>query len=323
MTQPLITGVHALMLGVPVFAPLRRVFTEALGWDVVGEAELDRELCAALWGVASAAEVVVLASRSVPHGRVHLCRFPDAAATEVADQGPRAFGFRAMNTYVRDMDEARSRVEAAGGTWGAETRFEIQSVDGVKQTVHQGRALLPHGAGLVFVVPTIPRWTAAWSKDESVFCPEATSVVVASGDADGSKRFWGPDGLGLEIRYDVVQTNPGTNKMVGLEPDAAVRLVFGWGEKTARVEILGRAKDAYEHIVSPDLTLHQRPGVGLGPIGWVIEVADLDAALVRMQATGGRVFAGPLPAQNALHGERRVATIETPENTWLSVWEAI
>jgi hypothetical protein len=322
VTQPLITGVHALMLGVPEFAPLRRVFTEALGWDVVSEAELDRQLCEALWQAPSAAEVLVLAARSVPCGRVHLVRFPAAAATEVADRGPRAFGFRAMNTYVRDMDEARARIEAAGGTWGAETRFDIESLDGVTQTVHQGRALLPHGAGLVFVVPTIPRWTAAWSQDESVFCPEATSVVVASADPDGSKRFWGPDGLGLEIRYDVVQTNPGTNKMVGLEPDAAVRLIFGWGEKTARVEILGRAKDAYEHLVSPDLTRQQRPAVGLGPIGWVIEVDGLDAALARMAATGGRLIAGPLATNNGLHGKRRVATVETPENTWLSVWEA-
>lgn len=321
MTTPLISGVHALMLGVPEFAPLQRIFTRALEWDVVGEAALDRDVCEALWHIPSPAEVRVLASRGVPYGRVHLCRFTDVAPVEMDTPGPRTFGFRAMNTYVRDMDEARARIEAAGGGWGAETRFDIESVDGSTQTVHQGRALLPHGAGLVFVMPTIARWTAAWTEDDSVFCPEATSVVVASGDADASKRFWGPEGLGLEILYDTVQSNPGTNKMIGLEPDAAVRVVFGWGEKTARVEILGRAKDAYEHIVSQDITPRQRPGIGQGPIGWVIRVASLEAALARMEATGGQLVAGPISVDNPLHGKRRVATVQTPEKTWLSVWE--
>ena len=321
MPAPLISGVHALMLGVPEFAPLQRIFTDALGWDVVGEAALGLEFCEALWHVPSRGQVRVLASRSVPYGRVHLCRFPDVDPIQIQDAGPRALGFRAMNTYVRDMAEARARVEAAGGGWGSETRFQITAVDGATQTVHQGRALLPYGAGLVFVKPAIARWTAAWSEDQSAFCPEATSVVVASGDADASKRFWGPEGLGLEILYDTVQSNPSSNKMMGLEPDAAMRLVFGWGEKTARVEILGRAQDAYMHVVSPDITALQRPGIGLGPVGWVIRVANLDQALARMEAVGGQVVAGPLAANNDLHGEGPVATVQTPEKTWLSVWE--
>jgi predicted enzyme related to lactoylglutathione lyase len=321
MSSPLISGIHALMLGVPDFAPLQRIFTKALEWDVVDEATLECDVCEQFWHTPSRAEVMVLASRSVPYGRVHLCRFPEVAPMEIDAQDPRSLGFRAMNTYVRDMDDARARIDAAGGGWGAETSFDIESVDGSIQTVHQGRALLPHGASLVFVMPTIARWTAAWSRDESVFCPEATSVVVASCDADGSKKFWGPGGLGLEILYDTVQTNPGTNKMLGLEPDAAVRVVFGWGEKTARVEILGRVKDAYQHIGSPDLTAQQRPGVGMGPIGWVIKVASLDEALARMEATGGQIVAGPLAVDNPLHRKRQVATVQTPEKTWLSVWE--
>jgi hypothetical protein len=109
--------------------------------------------------------------------------------------------------------------------------------------------------------------------------------------------------------------------MMGLEPDAAMRLVFGWGEKTARVEILGRAQDPYGHIVSPDITALQRPGIGLGPVGWVIRVANLDQALARIQTVGGQVVAGPLGVDNDLHGKGLIATVQTPEKTWLSVWE--
>ncbi len=317
--QPLIDGIHALMLGVREFEPLRRVFVEALGWDVVGIWSLPNTLCSHLWQVDAAAEVMVLASRGVNHGRVHLYRFADITVGEVPAQGPRANGFRSMNTYVRDMAVARQRVEAAGASWGAETHFDITSVDGTTQRVHQGRVLLPDGAGLVFVVPTIPRWTAAWSQDPEVFCPEATSVVVASHDAEASKLFWG-EGLGLELLYDVVQTNPDTNAMIGLEPDAAVRVVFCWPQKTARVEILGRADDPYNHLPSIDATPAQRPGVGLGAVGWVLQVADLDAALPRLTAKGGRLIAPPIKGTAGLH-PGRVATLETPENTWLSVWE--
>ena len=322
MPTPLITGVHALMLGVTEFTPLQRIFTEALGWDVLQQADLPAAVCETLWHIPAAAQVMVLASRGVDYGRVHLCRFPDLSPAVIDGQGPRAFGFRAMNTYVRDMAAARSRVEAAGAGWGAEASFTIESVDGSTQTVSQGRVLPPDAAGLVFVMPAVPRWTAAWSKDETVFCPEATSVVVASAAPDDSKRFWGPEGLGLEILYDVVQSDANTNKMIGLEPDAAVRVIFGWGEKTARVEILGRARDAYAHIPGTDITALQRPGLSLGPVGWVIQVASLDEALPRMESLGGLLVAGPVAVDNPLHGARRLATVQTPEKTWLSVWEA-
>lgn len=321
MTKPLISGVHALMLGVRDFGPLRRVFVEAMGWGVVGEWPLSRALCSHLWNADSAARVMVLASRGVDYGRVHLYRFDDISPGEPQALGPRAHGFRAMNTYVRDMLSARRRIEAAGATWGAETRFDITAVDGTTQSVHQGRVLLPDAAGLVFVKPTIPRWTAAWSADDTVFCPEATSVVVASHDADASKAFWGPDGLGLEIRYDVEQRNPDTNKMIGLEPDAAARVVFCWPEKTARVEILGKAQDPYSHIETPDATAQQRPGVSIGAIGWVVQVQNLERALIRMAGAGGTVIAAPIEGSTGLH-PGTVATVQTPENTWLSVWEA-
>jgi hypothetical protein len=69
-TQALVDGVHALMLGVREFQPLQRIFVDALGWDVVGQWSLPQSLCAHLWQVDAAAEVMVLASRGVNYGRV-------------------------------------------------------------------------------------------------------------------------------------------------------------------------------------------------------------------------------------------------------------
>ena len=322
MSSPLITGVHACMLGVREFGPTQRILQQAMEWELIGEAELNPELCDALWNIPSRAQVRALAPADSPSGRIHLLRFPEAQPQSPGRVGARVFGFRAMNCYTRDMAEIRARVLAAGADWGDEVQFDIDMVDGTTQTVHQGRAVLPDDAAIVFVITAIPRDTETWSRNPAAYCPELTSVVAASPDADASKRFWGPEGMGFEIRYDLVQSNPETNRMIGLEPDASVRVVFGWGQTTSRVEILGRVSDRYEQVESVDLTPIQRPGLGLGPVGWVVKVEDLDQALKQLEQVGGRVIAGPVEASNELHGKRRVATLRTPEGTWLSVWGA-
>jgi len=321
MNNPLITGIHANMIGVKDSAALETIFHDALEWDIVAKGLLSQDVCRHLWQVASPADVTVLAPRYVPYGRVHLLRFPKSTPSLIENVGPRTYGFWPINAYVRDMDDVRKRVVKAGGVWGNEVHFEITSLDGTTQKVHQGRAILPDGAGIVFVIPTITRWTATWFKDESAYCTEATSVIVAVPDVDISKAFWGPEGLGLEIRYDTSSSNSELNRMAGLESDAVVRLAFGWGEKTARVEILGRGDDPYTHVPSADLTERQRPGISLGNIGWVVCVEDLDVALPAIERQGGRCVAQPINLDNEIHGQRRVCTVQTPEGTWISIWE--
>ncbi|MBM3513226.1 MAG: hypothetical protein FJX59_05865 [Alphaproteobacteria bacterium] len=236
------------------------------------------------------------------------------------DPPARANRLRNLNMYVRDMAETRRRVEAAGAIWEAEVRFDITALDGTMQTVHQARIGLPDGAGIVFVIPSIARWTATWTNTPNAFSTEATSVVASVPDVDASKAFWGPGGLGLEIRYDTTSANAKFNELAGLEPDAVNRLAFGWGLATARVEILGRGADPYSHIPSADLMRRRRPGKSTAEVGWIVAVANLDAGLARMAARGGRVVAPPTTG-GAAFNHARVAAVETPEGSLLTVVE--
>lgn len=315
---PLITGVQACMIGVRAFAPFVAVFRDALEWAVVRHGAVDRALCRRLWGFDADAEMMILAPAGVGHGQVCLLRFPDRDVPVASDPPPRAHRLRHLNMYVRDMSEARRRVEAAGARWKAEVKFDITALDGTVQTVHQARVALPDGAGIVFVIPSIARWTATWTANPSAFSTEATSVVTDVPDVDASKAFWGPGGLGLEIRYDTASVNAKLNELGGLEPDAMTRLAFGWGLATARVEILGRGADRYTQVPSVDLMRARRPGRSTAEVGWIVAVADLDAGLARMASRGGRVVAPPTDG-GAPFNHARVAAVETPEGSLLTV----
>lgn len=317
---PLISGVNAIMIGARDPAPFIAVFRDALGWDVAVQAMLDAPLCRHLWGVDAAAEITVLAPPGVDHGVVQVIRFPTRDIAVADEPPPRCHRLRHLNMYVRDMAEARRRVEAAGATWGAEVKFDIAALDGAVQTVHQARVVLPDGAGIVFVIPSIARWTETWTTTPQAFATEITSVVAAVPDVDASKAFWGPDGLGLEIRYDTSAANAKLNELSGIEPDAVTRLAFGWGHSTARVELLGRGSDAYSHIASIDLMRRRRPGRSTAEVGWTLRVASLDAALARMTARGARLVAAPI-AGDGVAFRGRVAAVESPEGSLLTVVE--
>lgn len=319
--SPPISGVNAIMIGANDPAPFVRVFKGGLGWDVANVATVPAALCRHLWGVDAAAEVTVLAPAGVNHGVVHVVRFPTLQIPVAAAPPARCCRLRNLNMYVRDMAEARRRVEAAGAIWNAEVKFDITALDGTVQTVHQARVALAEGAGIVFVIPSIARWTETWTNTPSAFSTEITSVVAAIPDVDASKTFWGPEGLGLEIRYDTTSANAKLNQLAGLEPDAVTRLAFGWGSSTARVELLGRGADAYAHIPSVDLMRTRRPGASTAEIGWVLEVASLERAIERMTAHGGQVLAAPIAGDGALY-RGRVAAVQSPEGSLLTVVEA-
>ncbi len=319
---PLIPGVNAIMIGASAAAPHIGVFKGALGWNVTGQTRLPRDFCRRVWDIDAVAEVTVLSPPGVSHGAVHVLVFPEIAVPIATEPPPRSYRLRHLNMYVRDMAEARRRVEAAGAAWKAEVKFDIAALDGTVQTVHQARVGLADGAGLVFVIPSIARWTATWSKSPAAFATEITSMVAGIPDVDASKAFWGPDGLGLEIRYDITSANAKLNELSGLEPDAVTRLAFGWGQSTARVELLGRGPDAYAHIPSIDLMRTRRPGRSTAEVGWVVEVAAFEAALQRMIEHGGRILCAPIPGDGVLY-RGRVATVEAPEGSLLTVVEAL
>ena len=321
--EPLIVGIQAAMIGVSDFVPHLDIFCDGLGWTVIAEGTIEQAVCEHLWNAKSLAEVKVLTAGNAPTGRIHLLKFPDLYPEAVGLPAARTFGHHGLNVYVRDMAEMQERLLAHGAQFVGEAKYSLTAQDGSSQTVHQIKMECMDGVGIVFVNPDTPRFTHAWQEDESVFCTELTSVVILIPDVDASRAFWGPDGLGLTFHYDGVMQNEKAASMTGRAPDEKSHLLFGFGTETARVELAGRADDRYAALSRDDLTVQQHPGRGLGEMGWVICVDELASALDLMERQGGSVTAPPIDLDTPILGKRRAATLQTPENTCLTVWERI
>ena len=320
-SEPLITGVHAAMIGVSDLAPHTNLFCDGLGWEVIQEGLIPDEICRHLWNVDSDAEVVVLTSANATSGRVHLLRFPGLDPTDPGLPALRTYGFHGLNMYVRDMAEMVDRLTYQGAHKIGEAKWSLEAQDGSSQTIHQIKMDCGEGMGIVFVNPNTPRFTHAWKNNQEAFCTELTSVVIFESDVDTARPFWGPGGLGLEFHYDNVIGNPASAALRRTEPDETNHLLFGFGKESARVELLGRGYDKYRDVPREDLAPIQRPGVSLGETGWVMIVDNVDATLKILQEKGGQVIATPMDVGTPIHGQRRVAVAQSPEGIWLNLWE--
>jgi catechol 2,3-dioxygenase-like lactoylglutathione lyase family enzyme len=322
MDEPLVTGIHAVTITVSDLGPHLRLYRDALDWEVIGETTLPEELVARRWGVRSPAHLLRLSPPNAATGQLRLVRFPALRPASLGHPPIRVNGFFAIDMYVRDLDEARRRVAAAGAMWAADARWEIEAPS-CTVVVRQGLVRAPDDVNLVFVRAEEPRPTAVWAADPSAFCTELTSVVLGTPDVEHSKRFWGPQGLGLRIAYDAAFTQPEMSRMVGVEETSAFRMALGVGATTARLEILGRAPDPHSAVPSADLARRQRPGVSLGQTAWTIRVSDLDRAMAVMAAQGAEIVqaATPIPEGGPELSSGRAAAVVSPEGAWLEVLE--
>ena len=303
----LVGGVNAAFIGVNDRRLHLDLYVGHLGWLVADEGVIAAEEAAALWGD-GVGEVAftVLTAAGASHGRLVLLQVPPQVAGPHPRQADR--GMIAINMYTRDIELSHRELSAAGYAWATPPTTWQVPLGAQLVTVIQGFLRAPESTDIVFVEPTHARGTAAWDVDPHRHYTELTSVVCHVPDFEAEIGFWGVDGLGLESWYDVAFTHPGLDKMAGLPDGTVMRLSFLAGTATSRIEVT-RVQD---QSLGSDLRAQQRTGRHLGHSGWLVEVLDLDATLIRAREMGGVVYSGPHPGPEALFGGRSVMFLDTP-----------
>ncbi|GAA2737747.1 hypothetical protein [Actinocorallia aurantiaca] len=314
--QPLIEGITAAIIGVIEFAPHLKLFTDRLGYEVAAEGTVPAAVADALWGTGPAdLEVVALAAAGSGTGRIHLVRVPEPIAPAEFPHNLDV-GLVGIDMYARDIETAHTALGEAGYPWTvAPTTYGV-AVGEREVEVTQGICPAPDGTVVVFVQPAAVRGTEAWDADPDRPYTELTSVVCHVPDPDAEVSFWGPEGLGMDVWYDVTFSSPGFDEVAGLPDGTRMRLAFLAGAKTARIEVTSADT---EHRVDRRAT--QRPARSLGHSGWSVRTRDLSAALESVRRTGGQVLAGPVETDDPWHGPATVASVDTPNGVSVTLWQ--
>lgn len=311
----LVPGVSAAFLGVSDPAAHVDFYCGRLGFAVTERGGVPAEQAAQLWGEDREVPYTVLAAAGAAHGRIILLTVPNAP--EVLHPHTADLGLVGIDVYTDDIVRAHADLTGAGHPWAtAPATWEVPVGDR-QVTVTEGFCYAPEGTDVVFVQPENPRGTAAWSAEPDRPYTELTSLVCHVRDVDAEVGFWGPDGLGLDLWYDLSFTSPGLDEMAGLPSGTMMRLAFLAGPETARIEVT-RVGDGSLGI---DRRNGQRTAQALGHSGWLVTTPDLDRALAVVHHRGGRVNAGPVEARGGLFGAHRVAFVDTPGGIPVTIQE--
>lgn len=312
---PLTQGVNAAFLGVGDPQSSLDLYCGRLGFEVAESGVIPVDVAKALWGGKDDVPVTVLTAAGASHGRIVLLTVGDASAPEHPHTSD--YGLAGIDMYTRDISRSHQDLTAAGYPWAAPpATWEVPFGDQIV-TVTEGFCLAPDGTDIVFVEPANPRGTGAWEVDPGRHYSELTSVVCHVPDFDAELAFWSKDGLGLDVWYDTTFQSEGLEAMADLPAGTRMRLAFLAGPRTARIE-LTRIEN---RVGGVDRRGRQRTARALGHSGWLIVVADLDAALARVTDRRGSVLAGPIEGSAALFGSHRVASVETPNRIPVTLLE--
>lgn len=313
---PLVEGITAAIIGARDFGPHLGFFRDRLGYEVAAEGTVPAAVADALWGTGPGdVDTMALAAAGADTGRIHLVRVPEPFAPAERPHNLDV-GLIGIDMYTKDIEAAHTRFAADGIDWSTPPATYGVAVGDQEVMVTQGVCPAPDGTVVVFVRPAAVRGTAAWEADPERLYTELTSVVCHVPDADAEIAFWGPDGLGMSLWYDVVFSSPGFDTVAGLPSGTRMRLAFLAGERTARIEVTSAEG---EHRV--DRRPFQRPGRALGHSGWTVRTRDIGAALETVRRTGGRVPGDPVETGDPLHGKAAVAAATTPNGVSVTLYE--
>jgi catechol 2,3-dioxygenase-like lactoylglutathione lyase family enzyme len=319
VSEPLVDGVTAAVVGVGDFTPHLELFCGQLGFEVAAEGVIGGDDAQRLWGPGVGdVEARLLTAAGSRSGRIHLLR---VAAPAAPAEHPHTLdlGLAGIDVYTKDIEATHDQLVAAGFPWASRpATFEVPLGTTVVP-VTEGFCLAPDGTDLVFVQPGNARNTWAWDADPARPYTEVTSVVCHVPDFAAELAFWGPDGLGMAVWYDVEFSSPGLEAMADLPAGTRMRLAFvsATDGSTARIEITHVA----DNPSGVDRRARQRPAHNLGHTGWSVRTRDLDRALDRARSAGARITCAPFTADTPLHGKARIAAVDTPNGIAVELFE--
>ncbi|MFO1425626.1 MAG: hypothetical protein U1F11_01355 [Steroidobacteraceae bacterium] len=293
------------------------IYRDTLGLDEVGRRSLGGPAFAAHWRLPAdaSAQLVVLADRNAPAGRVALLQFDAPQRHRIRDtDGQSVFGFVNLNFYVDDIELRTAQLEARGCTaWsrplvhdmgpaiGQPIEVMLEGPDGVIINLIQLRAVNPEARILR---------TIAWLQDHGGFNRCGTTAVATSAhnvsDYERARAFY-ERVLGMSVRNDTVLHGEAMETFCRFPRGARLRDTYLQGD-----HIFG--KIALVHPLNFPCTDMARRAVAphIGYLAQSFRVAGLDAALAAARALGCEVFSAPVELDLPALGAARTAIVRNP-----------
>ena len=316
---PFVEGVTAALVGVHDADIHLGFWRDELGYEVISTGVISAEVAKALYNVAGEIELWKLAPAQADSGQVWLMKTANSSHLEPKHPHTSEWGYHALDLYTRNALATHSQLFPKGWQWPALPQaYGVPFGDKVIE-ITEGFCFGPEGTDIVFVEATNERPTIAWGKNPKLPYTELTSVVCGVKDVELAKEFFGPNGLGMDIWYDVSFVQDGVNLIAELPQGSNVRLAFVSGSKTARIELI------HVNDLPPraDTRAIGRPGKVLGHMGWSFVTHDLDGAMKRIVEKKGEVISPVVTTNDPLHGSARVVAAHTPEGAFIELWERI
>ncbi|MFN8532402.1 MAG: VOC family protein [Dehalococcoidia bacterium] len=317
MGDPRLTGLTEIGINVRDFDRHLRLYRDLLGFEVRSEGEIPTEVAEGLWGVPPGLSVraMQLEAGGSESGLLRFIAVEGAAATEerpaVLDYG--LFDF---DIYTMDMPRAYDDLTDAGYPWTCSP--QLWSPEGQADVeVLEGWCLAPDGVNLVMNRPFQAKGSNAWRTDPARRFTEVTASVTIVADLASEAAFW--QAMGLRIGVDFTLRHPAIDRFLELPAGSELRMLLltARGSGPARVELITPISAAS----GVDRTRRQRPGRLLGLCQWAFRCEDLDAALEAAAQGGGRRVGGPIDCRTPIHGDARIATVETPAGVLVEFYQ--
>ncbi len=318
-SAPFIDGVTAALVGVHNVDTHLGFWRDELGYEVIDNGVIAASTAKALYKVDGEIEAWQMAPAGADTGQVWFIKTPNSAALTPKYPHTSEWGYHALDLYTRDVMATHSQLFPKGWQWPALPQaYGVPFGDKVIE-ITEGFCFGPEGTDIVFVEATNERPTHAWGTNPKLPYTELTSVVCGVKDVELAKEFFGPEGLGMGIWYDVSFVQDGVNLIAELPQGSNVRLAFVAGSKTARIELI------HVHDLPPraDTRAQQRPGQVLGHMGWSFVTPDLDGAMKRIVEKKGALISDVVSTNDPLHGNARVVAAHTPEGAFIELWERV
>lgn len=317
-TTPLVDGVTGAIVGVHNKSEHLKFWCNELNYEIVAEGVISSRVASEIYAVNGEIKVTSLAPAKADSGQVWLFQTENSASLIGTHPHTSQIGLHALDLYTRDALATHAQITRAGWEWAATPEAYEVPIGEKSIEITEGFCYGPEGTDVVFVEAKTVRPTIAWDRNPELPYCELTSVVCGVQDMEKAKAFFGPEGLGLGIWYDVTLSSPGIEKMAHLPPGTLVQLAFLAGSKTARVEIINTSN-------LPDrlnITAKQRVGLSLGHSGWSFITHDIETACKKITLQGGKVISNMIQTDDPVHGKARIVSALTPEGSFIELWES-